>query len=65
MSCDNFDWLVGKSHMDEGLLYNTTRVVVQRDQIVGYRALVTAGRQQIEDKTPISICSTPAQEETW
>ena len=49
--CD-FDWLVGKPHMDEGLLYNTTRVLVWRGQIVGFRALVTTGRLQIVDKTP-------------
>ena len=41
--------------MDEGLLYNTTRVVVRRGLIVGFRVLVTAGKQQIEDKTPIHI----------
>ena len=65
---------MGKPHMDEGLLYNTTRVVVWRCLIVGFRALVTAGKQQIEDKIPIHIAelksmtelrSTTAQEEAW
>ena len=48
----NFDWLVGQHHIDEGLLYKTTRVVVRRGLIVGFRALINAGRQQVEDKTP-------------
>ena len=39
--CD-FDWLVGKPHMDEGLPHNTTRFVDRRGLIVGFRALVTA-----------------------
>ena len=53
----DYDYLVGKHHIDEGLLYITTRVVVEKrgNFIVGYRALVTSGRQQIEDKTPIHI----------
>ena len=41
--------------MDEGLLYKTTRVVVRRGLIIAYRFLVTAGRQQVEDKTPIHV----------
>lgn len=51
----DFDYLIGKHHMEEGLLYITTRVVIRRGLIVGFRALVTGGRQQIEDKTPIHI----------
>ena len=61
--------------MDEGLFYKTTRVVVRRGLIVGFRALVTAGKQKIEDNTPIRIadlpfddgglCSTTKQEEDW
>ena len=62
--CD-FDWLVGKPHIDEGLLYNTTRVVVWRRLIVGFRALVTAGRQQIEDKTPIHIADLQSMTENF
>ena len=74
--CD-FDWLVGKPHIyGQGLLCKITRVVVRSGLIVGFHALVTAGKQQIEDKTPIYIhcgravhdrglCSTTAQEEAW
>ena len=51
----DFDWLVGRYHMDEGLLYKTTRVVVRRGLIVGFRSLITAGKVQVEDKTPIHI----------
>ena len=49
----DFDWLVDQHHMEDGLLYKTTRVVVRKGLIVGFRALITAGRQQIEDKTPV------------
>ena len=59
----NFDRLVGKSHMDEGLMYNTTRVVVWRGLIVDFCALVTAGRHQIEDKTPIHIADLQSMTE--
>ena len=62
--CD-FDWLVGKPHMDEELLYNTTKVVVWRGLIVGFRALVTAGKQQIEDKTPIHIADLQSMTEDF
>ena len=51
----DFDWLVGQHHIDEGLLYKTTRVVVRRGLIVGIRTLITAGRQHLEDKTPVHI----------
>ena len=51
----DFDWLVGQHHMHGGLLYKTPRVVVRRGLIVGFRALITAGKQQVEDKTPIHI----------
>ena len=30
-------------------------MVVRRGLIVGFRALITAGKQQVEDKTPIHI----------
>ena len=52
---EDFDYLIDKHHMDDGLLYKTTRVIVRRGLIVGFRALITAGKQQIEDKTPIHI----------
>ena len=32
----DFDWLVGQHHIDEGLLYKTTRVVGRRGLIVGF-----------------------------
>ena len=44
-----------KPHLDKGWLYKTTRVVAKRGLIVSFRALVAAGKQQIEDKTPIYI----------
>ena len=40
---DEFNWLIGRYHMDEGLLYKATRVVVRRGLLVGYRSLITAG----------------------
>jgi hypothetical protein len=52
---EDFQHLVGKPHMDEGLLYKTTRVVVRKGFIIAFRSLVTAGREQIEDKTPIHV----------
>ena len=33
--------------MDEGLLYKTTRVVVRRSLIVGFRSLITAGKTRL------------------
>ena len=51
----DFDWIVGQHYMEDGLLYMTTRVVVGKGLIVGFRALITAGRQQIEDKTPVHV----------
>jgi hypothetical protein len=54
-SVSDFNWLVGTHHMEDGLLYRTTRVVVRKGLIVGFRALVTEGKQMIEDKTPIHI----------
>ena len=51
--------------MDEGLLYKTTRVVERKGLIVGYRALVTAGRIQSEDKTPIHIADVQAMTEEF
>ena len=51
--------------MDEGLLYKTTRVVVRRGLVVAYRSLVTAGRQQVEDKTPIHIADVQTMTEAF
>jgi len=51
----DFDYLVGRCHEDGGLMYKITRVVVRKGLIVGYRALINSGREQIEDKTPIHV----------
>ena len=52
----DFDWPVVRYHMDKGLLYKPARVVVRIGLIVACRSLVTAGRQQVEDKhLPISL----------
>ena len=61
----DFDWLVGQYHMDEGLLYKTTRVIVRRDLIVGFRSLITAGKVQVEDKTPIHIADLQSMTEEF
>ena len=44
----DFDWILSQHHMGDGLIYETTRVVVRKGQIVDFRAHITAGRQQIE-----------------
>ena len=55
-----------KLHKDEGLLYTTTRVVVRRGLNVDIRALlVTAGKQKIEDKTPIHIADLQSMTEDY
>jgi hypothetical protein len=59
----DFQYLVGKYHMEDGLLFKTTRVVVRRGLIVGFRCLVTAGRPQTEDKTPIHIADLQSMTE--
>jgi len=55
----DYDFLIGMSHLDDedGLVYETTRVVVSRGYIVGYRKLlnITDGAQTREEKTPIHI----------
>ena len=61
----DFNWLVGQHHMDGGLLYKTTRVVVSRGLIVGFGALITAGKQQVEDKTPIHIADIQTMTEEF
>jgi hypothetical protein len=41
---ENYDYLVGTHHIDDedGLVYETTRVVVRKGFIVAYRRLVTS-----------------------
>ena len=51
--------------MEDGLLYKTTRVVVRKGLIVGFRALITAGRQQIEDKTPVHVADLQSMTEEF
>jgi hypothetical protein len=51
----DFKYLEGRHHMDEGLLFITTRIVERKGLIVGFRALVASGKTQIEDKTPIHV----------
>jgi hypothetical protein len=54
----DYSFLVGTQHLDDedGLLYETTRVVVQKGVIVAYRRLVTsAGVKPREETTPIHI----------
>jgi hypothetical protein len=62
-SVNDFNWLVGKYHMEDGLLYKTTRVVVRKGLIVGYRSLITDGKTMIEDKTPIHIADLQSMTE--
>ena len=56
-SVADFAYLKGQYHVDDedGLLYVTTRVENRKGYIVGYRAQVTAGTGQKEEKTPIHI----------
>ena len=51
--------------MDGELLYKTTRVVVRRGLIVGFRAVITAGKQQVEDNTPIHIADVQTTTEEF
>ena len=52
---EDYKNIVGAYHLDDGLLFKTTRVVVRKGLIVGYRALVTAGKTCMEEKTPIHV----------
>jgi hypothetical protein len=52
---EDYLYLVGSHHIDEGFLYKTTRVIVRKGLIVGYRALITSGRQMIEEQVSIHI----------
>jgi hypothetical protein len=54
-SLEDFLYLVGTHHVDEGFLYKTTRVIVRKGLIVGYRALITSGRQMVEEQVSIHI----------
>ena len=60
----DFDWLVGQHHRDGGLVYKTTRVVVRMGLVVGFRDLITAGKQQV-DKTPIHIADIQTMTEEF
>ena len=54
----DFQFLVGTQHLDDddGLVYETTRVVVQRGFLVAYRRLVTSGdNKPREEATPIHV----------
>ena len=51
--------------MDGELLYKTTRAVVKRGLIGGFRALITAGKQQIDDDTPIRIAGVQTKTEEF
>ena len=55
---EDYDYLVGTHHIDDedGLVYETTRVVVRKGFIVAYRRLVTSGeRKPREEATPIHV----------
>jgi hypothetical protein len=52
---EDFLYLVGTHHNDEGFLYKTTRVIVRKGLIVGYRALITSGRQMVEEQVSIHV----------
>ena len=62
-SVADFNWLIGTYHMEDGLLYKTTRVVVRRGLIVGFRSLITDGKTMIENKTPIHIADLQSMTE--
>jgi hypothetical protein len=55
----DYTFLVGKRHLDDedGLLYETTRIVVRQGYIVGYRKLISteATARPREEKTPIHV----------
>ena len=54
----HYDYLVGTEHIDDedGMVFQTTRVVVRKGLIVAFRRLVTsAGDQPREESTPIHM----------
>jgi hypothetical protein len=46
----DYAYLVGTHHMDEGMLYVVTYVITRKGYIVAYRALISSGHAQLEDK---------------
>jgi hypothetical protein len=55
---EDYDYLMGTHHIDDedGLVYETTRVVVRKGFIVAYRRLVTPGeRKPREEATPTHV----------
>ena len=46
-------------------VFCTTRVVVRSGLIVGFRALITAGKQQVKDKTPVHIADVQSMTEEF
>jgi hypothetical protein len=59
MTPKDFHYLIGTKHIDDedGLLYETTRIAIQNNQIVAFRALINADgqRNRQEDSTPIHV----------
>jgi hypothetical protein len=54
----DYQYLIGQHHLDDedGLVYETTRVVVRKGFIVAYRRLITSGEfKPREESTPIHI----------
>jgi hypothetical protein len=54
-SLEDFEYLVNTYHIDEGFLYKTTRVIIRKGLIVGYRALITAHKEMQEEQVSIHI----------
>ena len=54
-SISEFLYLINTYHVDEGFLYKTTRVIVRKGLIVGYRALITADKEMLEEQVSIHI----------
>jgi hypothetical protein len=52
---EDYLYLVSTHYTYEGFLYKTTRVLVRKGLIVGFRALITADRQQIEEQRSIYV----------
>jgi hypothetical protein len=41
--------------MEDDMLYVVTRIITRKGYIVAYRALITGGRTQLEDKQSIHV----------
>jgi hypothetical protein len=56
-SVSDFEHLIRSHHIDDEdlLLYVTKRVMPRKAYLVGYRAQITSGREEIKDSTPIHI----------